>query len=370
MRGDAALKARTMLCLCLRAGRRRQLILSPLHYSNFGVWEDRSDYFRFFSGALLARIREVNADLPVSTELHWQLRVRNAITRSLPWVLGHIGASLLRIARLFGLERVSWLSSWLMRTLGPYLPANRVGIANLRAAFPEKSEQEIGQLLQAVWSNLGKVIGEYPFISELCNYNSENLEKSRLIFDNDTLDRLRDLNLKSTPALFFGAHIANWEMVSLAGTFGISLTAIYRPFKHAALNDLIARVRRSVKLVPVHFGAASEIVEALRHGSSIGMLVDQHFTDGVEVTFFGRQCKVNPTLAKLARKYEYPIHGATVVRLPGGRFQGYLTPALDCPRGPDCKIDVLATMQMITSIVETWVRKNPDQWLWLHRRWR
>jgi Kdo2-lipid IVA lauroyltransferase/acyltransferase len=370
MRGDAALKARTMQRLQLRAGRGQRMTLSPLHYARLGAWEDRSEPFRFFAGTALARIREIKPDLRITNELHWKLRLRNGVTRSMPSVLGWIGVALLKMARLCGLEMTSRATIWLMRGIGPWLPAHRIGVANLKAAFPEKSEEEVHQLLQAVWSNLGRVIAEFPFLNELCDYDPHSPAKSQLVFDQDTLDRVRDLKLKGTPALFFGAHIANWEMVSLAGTLGIPLTAIYRSSKSAALNDLITRIRHRIKLVPADFGAASEIVDALRHGSSIGMLVDQHFTNGADVTFFGRPCKVNPTLAKLARKSEYPIYGANVSRLPNGRFRCYLTPALDCPRDPDGKIDVIATMQTITNIVETWVRTHPDQWLWLHRRWR
>jgi KDO2-lipid IV(A) lauroyltransferase len=100
------------------------------------------------------------------------------------------------------------------------------------------------------------------------------------------------------------------------------------------------------------------------------MLVDQHWSRGVDVMFFGRRCKANPTLARLARQFDCPVHGVRVIRLPGGRFRLAATPALALPRAADGRIDVAQATQMITTVVEGWIREHPDQWLWFHRRWR
>jgi KDO2-lipid IV(A) lauroyltransferase len=79
---------------------------------------------------------------------------------------------------------------------------------------------------------------------------------------------------------------------------------------------------------------------------------------------------VNPTLGQFARRTEYAIHGARAIRLPGGRFRLDVTEALATPRDVDGKIDIAGTMQLITSVIESWVREHPEQWLWMHRRWR
>jgi Kdo2-lipid IVA lauroyltransferase/acyltransferase len=100
------------------------------------------------------------------------------------------------------------------------------------------------------------------------------------------------------------------------------------------------------------------------------MLVDQHVADGIDVVFFSRKCKVNPALAWFARRFDCPIYGSRAIRLPDHRFQLELTEALCPPRDQDGKIDVSGTMQMITTIIEGWVREYPEQWLWMHRRWR
>jgi KDO2-lipid IV(A) lauroyltransferase len=100
------------------------------------------------------------------------------------------------------------------------------------------------------------------------------------------------------------------------------------------------------------------------------MLVDQYLTNGVDVTFFGRKTKANPTLARLVRQVECPIHGVRIIRLPNHRFRAELSEEVKPARDAAGQIDIQGTMQAVTDVVEGWVREYPDQWLWLHRRWR
>ena len=86
--------------------------------------------------------------------------------------------------------------------------------------------------------------------------------------------------------------------------------------------------------------------------------------------FFGRPCKVNPTLARFARFFDCSIRGFRAIRLPGGRFRLELTDPIEAPRDADGKIDAGKTMQVITSVLEGWIREHPEQWMWFQRRWQ
>ncbi len=124
-------------------------------------------------------------------------------------------------------------------------------------------------------------------------------------------------------------------------------------------------------LVATGLDAPVKLARVLEAGGHVAMLVDQHYVRGVDVTFFGRTCKANPLLAQLARLVDCPIHGARIVRLPDrDRFRIDLTEAIEPARDAQGRIDVAGTMQIVTSVVEGWVREHPEQWLWLHRRWR
>jgi len=104
------------------------------------------------------------------------------------------------------------------------------------------------------------------------------------------------------------------------------------------------------KLIASGPEAPFKIARALEAGSHVGMLVDQHYGKGVDVIFFGRRCKANPMLARLAYHFDCPIHGLRVIRLGGRRFPGELTEALEVPRDPDGRFNIECTMQAITCV--------------------
>jgi Kdo2-lipid IVA lauroyltransferase/acyltransferase len=134
----------------------------------------------------------------------------------------------------------------------------------------------------------------------------------------------------------------------------------------------ITRIRAPLmgRLIRTRAQAALEMAAALEAGEHLGMLVDQHFSRGVDVTFFGRRCKANPSIGRLARRFDCPVIGVRVIREPGHRFRIEATGPYKLPRGADGRVDVEATTQMITAEIEGWVRENPGQYLWFHRRWR
>jgi KDO2-lipid IV(A) lauroyltransferase len=113
-----------------------------------------------------------------------------------------------------------------------------------------------------------------------------------------------------------------------------------------------------------------KLAEALERGTHVGMLVDQYYSRGVGVTFFGRRTRANPLLARLAQHFDCPIHGLRVIRLPANRFRVEFTEQVQPVRDTDGKIDIAQTTQAIMSVIEGWIREYPEQWLWVHRRWR
>ncbi len=176
------------------------------------------------------------------------------------------------------------------------------------------------------------------------------------------------------PALIFAAHLANWELASyVIAALKLHLHLLYRRPNIGPVNEAMREMRSETMgtLLPAGFGAPLRLLRVLKAGGHVGMLVDQHFERGVDVTFFGRRCKVNPLPARLVRLMECPIHGARVIRLPQlDRFQVNLTEELEPARDAEGKIDVAGTMQVMTSVIEGWVREHPEQWLWVHNRWR
>jgi KDO2-lipid IV(A) lauroyltransferase len=147
---------------------------------------------------------------------------------------------------------------------------------------------------------------------------------------------------------------------------------VFRAPNDPAVAQLVHEIRSQTMggLEAARQGAAFAMQGVLERGGHLGMLIDQHFTRGVLVNFMGRPALTNPILGKFARRFDCPVHGVRVIRLPDHRFRLQLTPPLDLPRDRDGEIDVQGAMQAMTAVVEGWVREHPEQWLWMHRRWR
>lgn len=281
-------------------------------------------------------------------------------------------AAVFALARALGPDRASAFGGWLARTIGPLLPAHRTGLANIRAAYPGKPEAEVRAIAAGAWDNLGRTGAEYAHLGRLFDWDAENPDapaRTEVV----GIEHFLALRDDGKPGLIFSAHLGNWELPAIcAARYGLAVTAVFRAPNNPAVNRLVHAIRSETMggLEAARAGAAFAMQGALERGGHLGMLIDQHFTRGVKVTFFGRPAMVNPIMGKFAGHFDCPVHGARVIRLPGGRFRLELTPPLALPRNAAGEVDPAGAMQAMTEVVEGWVRENPAQWLWMHRRWR
>lgn len=280
---------------------------------------------------------------------------------------------LLKLIRCFDADFVAGFAGGFMRRLGPWLPEHKVGRANLVAAFPEKTPEEIEAILRGVWDNLGRVAAEYAHLDRLWVLDEAHPERGRIEIAPEVSERFVALRDDGRPAVVFAAHLGNWEMPAVgAATYGLDTAILYRAPNIGHVAEAIAGIRavNMGTMIAASMEAPLKLAAALERGAHAAMLVDQHYGRGVDVLFFGRNCKANPLAARLARHFDCPIHGVRTIRLPGHRFRMELTPEITPVRDAEGRIDVAPTMQVITSVIEAWVREYPEQWLWLHRRWR
>src|SRR3954452_5361333 len=286
-----------------------------------------------------------------------------ALGRIAKWLLGLLGRA--------GPGRAGDLCGGIARRFGPLLPAHRIGRANLRAAFPDKDSAWIEDTLRGAWDNLGRAVGEYFHLGGVWDFVPEHPNTGRILTDDAQL--FLDLRDDGKPALCFAAHLANWELPAVAAAaHGLPSAVVYRMPNNKAVAKEITRIRAPLmgRLIRTRAQAALEMAAALQAGEHLGMLVDQHFSRGVDITFFGRRCKANPAIARLARSFDCPVIGVRVIRLPDQRFRINVSGPYSLPRDANGAVDVAAATQMINDVVEGWIRETPGQWLWFHRRWR
>jgi KDO2-lipid IV(A) lauroyltransferase len=288
--------------------------------------------------------------------------------------MGFITLAILRAIRLTERRRTADFWGWFMRRTGPWLPEHRVGRANLIAAFPDKPAAEIERILTGVWDNLGRYAVEFAQIDRLTNADPSRPDDD-IVADPATSERFHRLRHDGKGALVFASHLANWELPALvAARHGLDTAVLFRRPNIRAVSDAVLKIRAGCMgtLVATGLDAPVKLGRMLEANRHVAMLADQHFVKGVEVTFFGRRCNANPLIAQLARHVECPIHGTRVVRRSDdrNRFTIEITEAITPVRDAQGLIDIAGTMQVITTVIEGWVREHPEQWLWLHRRWR
>ena len=300
--------------------------------------------------------------------------MRRGAKRTGDAITGALAIGLLTILRRGDPDRMTNFAGRVMRTIGPLRSEHKLGRANLTAAFPEKSVTEIDAILSGVWDNLGRMGAEFAYLDRLWDFDpAQPGKRGRIEIAPKDVERFFELANDGKPALVFAAHLANWELPGIvAAKYGLDSAVLYRRPNIAGIDRWLTGTRAigMGELISTGLGAPVKIADALGRGAHVGMLVDQYYTRGVEVTFFGRRTMANQLLARLAQHFDCPIRGTRVIRLPGNRFRPELTDDIAPVRNAQGDIDIAGTMQVITGVIEGWIREYPEQWLWLHRRWR
>src|SRR6185503_19518749 len=209
--------------------------------------------------------------------LRTKARVRDAAKPLTEAAVGGLTIALLRTTRYFD----------------PIKTANFFGRVNLKAAFPEKSSEEIETILAGVWDNLGRIGAEFAHLDHIWDYDLDHPEKpSRIEFTPRTkqiFDHLRD---DGKPAIIFASHLGNWEIPALgAVAHGLDCAILFRRPNSESADRAIERIRaiKMGTLIPAGREAPLRLGEALQNNQHVAMLVDQYLGNGVEVTFFGRK---------------------------------------------------------------------------------
>jgi len=295
-------------------------------------------------------------------------------SKLLDGIAGALTLSFLSAIKRMDRRRTANFAGGFMRKIGPLLPEHRIGRENLRAAFPQKSDAEIETILAGVWDNLGRIAVEFAHLDEFCLEGTGQQTPDVITYAPQAAENYRRMIESGKPMLGFAAHLANWELPAVAAKALVPHSAVlYRRPNIRPISDIIVKLRAPLmgELIATGLDAPVKLARCLDAGTHVGMLVDQHFSKGVDVVFFGRHCRANPLIAMIARQTECPIHGLRVVRKPDGNsFSVEITGPVEPVRDADRRIDIKGTMQTITTVIEAWIREHPEQWLWLHRRWR
>ena len=273
-------------------------------------------------------------------------------------IIAILAIPLFLILKILPFNLSSYICGSLMYIVGPMTSYNGRIKKHMQIAFPKKSITEINKLTKQHWFMLGQTIGEMPHINRLIKIGH---------LETDGLDKL-----KTGPAILVGAHMGNWEFLLRVGDLaGRRAGYVFRPINNWILNKIQIHRNKDANADFYRKGrlAAIGMASKLKSGEIIGLTGDQLLREGIMVPFFGIKTPTPQAAAVMALKWNVPIYMVRIERFKGIKFKMTVEDKLRIPSNLDKEKAIYQITKMISSRIEEWIKEQPEQWLWAHRRW-
>jgi KDO2-lipid IV(A) lauroyltransferase len=243
----------------------------------------------------------------------------------------------------------------------------RLAMRNLRNAFPTRSAGESRAIARGMFSHFGRLL------VALLKFSTMTPQQMLAHVEFAGEERVRHAHTHGRGVLLFTGHFGFWEINALVHALALHPIAVLaRPLDNPLLHQLLESVRtKTGNSVIYRRGAIRRVLRALEANQAVAVRVDQHIhtADSVYVDFFNRPAATTSALAALAMRTGAPVVPVFALPLPGGRFRMVYEHPVDPPRA-DAPDAVREFTQRCTDVLEMYVRRYPDLWLWMHRRWR
>ncbi len=261
------------------------------------------------------------------------------------------------------------------KTLGAFLyyadiSHRRTTKRNLKFIFPEWENENIKKISKRVFQNFGITIFE---ILQMIFLKKKNILSNIHIIRGE--NHLRSAIEGSNGVVVISAHIGNWETASLyiPCYFGHPITSVARKIDSGIINKLAlkARTRFGNSIIDKQ-GALPEMTRTVRSGNILALLIDQSTTasEGVEINFFGKKVTATPAAALVALRCKSPVIPAFCIRGDDNKLGIIFEPPVKITRTKDLRNDLITNTQAMNDVVEKIIKEYPDQWLWMHKRWK
>jgi Kdo2-lipid IVA lauroyltransferase/acyltransferase len=245
----------------------------------------------------------------------------------------------------------------------------RVGMRNLELAFPEKSIAERKRILRGEFTSLGRQL------AEVCQFPKYTLENVEQVVVYDGLENFERAFARGKGVLFLTAHFGGWELSAFTHSLHSHwLHVVMRPMDNEYLDSLIRsyRTMHGNRVVPKD-DFVRGLLGAMKAGEVVGILMDTNMTppQGIFVDFFGIPACTASGLARIAMRTDAAVVPTfTIWDEEMKKYRLRFDPAMELMRTGDLEADIAANTQNFTKVIENYVRKYPEQWLWVHRRWK
>ncbi|MCE3255056.1 MAG: lipid biosynthesis lauroyl acyltransferase [Rickettsiaceae bacterium] len=267
-----------------------------------------------------------------------------------------------------GLKKSSNLASSLARFIGKKISVNSLARKNIAQSLPNLSNAEIDGVIDDMWDNLGRIVGEFPHISNLSGKELGNF----VSLDEESAKNIEYIKKNFNGGIIFSAHIGNWEIgPKIFLENGMNVKTVYRPLNNPLVEDMTAKMRK-VELISKSSKGSKQIINEIKDGNYVIILADQRTSDGILVPFFNRPALTTASIAKLALKYNVPLIPARSIRI--GREFKFLVKVekpIEFQKTDNINGDFVAHLTTIVNQkLEEWIKQYPSQWFWVHDRWK
>ena len=265
------------------------------------------------------------------------------------------------VGKLIGLNLSKKIFAFLFKRLGPLFKSKSIIEKNLTNFNSNLTNEQRENIISSMWENYGITFIEYIFLS-LFKEKNDLVEVTRP----DILNKISS----NKPVIFVSGHFSNFELMSMEITKRkVKLATIYRPLNNFFLNPLMENIRKKYvckNQIKKGIGGVKESIQYIKAGYSIALMIDQRVSEGERLNFFNQPALTTTLPAQLALKFELPIIPVFIERRENGTYKIEFYDEITSKNFKN-KIELT---QKLNSILEEMIKKNPNEWIWTHNRWK
>ncbi|MGL3828239.1 lysophospholipid acyltransferase family protein [Candidatus Pelagibacter communis] len=269
------------------------------------------------------------------------------------------------IFKILGYNFSRKLSGYIFLIIGPFFRSKKIILKNLDIAFPYKNFKEKNKILKDMWFNYGQIFSEYIFIKNF--KNSEKFNQKINVLNDEILEKIK---IENKPVIFISGHFSNFElMAQYIEKKGINLAAVYRPLNNIFLNPLMVKIRSKFickNQVKKGISGTKTLLKFFKKNNSIALMIDQRVSEGISAEFFNKKAFTTTIPAQFVKKFGAKIVPIYIERTKENKFIITINEPLVFQNSDD--INKITTS--LNQILENMIKKNPEQWIWTHDRWK
>ena len=268
------------------------------------------------------------------------------------------------IFKIIGYKNATNFGEIIIKKLGPFFRSNYKIQKNLENSEIGNSEKERKIIINNMWGNYGRIFAEYMYIKK---YRQNSLSNNINVVGQNILDEIKNSN---EPVIFISGHFNNFELMAMhLEKSGIDLAAIYRPLNNKFLNPLMEKIRKNYickKQIKKGMSGTKEILKYFKKGTSIALMIDQRVSEGISCNFFNRKALTTTIPAQFVKKFNCKVVPIYIERKNKNQFRLEILNPIKFFKNENIEI----ITSNLNKVLEKMIKRNPDQWIWTHDRWK